>query len=119
MKLLWIDSIIRIMLIYFFALERITPPLNQYSELERMLALRRLNWSYTELSDEFKVKKMTIRYLVRRFGLNGKYKPPIRKGHATSKYDYLLYSEEKLNPGKTYAQYLQADKERKCRELNQ
>jgi len=103
------------MLIYFFAMERITPPLNQYSELERMLALRRLNWSYTELAEEFKVKKTTIRYLVRRFGLNGKYKPPIRKGRATSKYAHILYAEKKVNPGKTYAQYLQEENERKWR----
>lgn len=106
------------MLVYFFALERVTPPLNQYSELERMLALRKLNWSYTELSEEFHVKKMTIRYLVRRFGLAGKYKPPLRRRHATSKYATILYSKEKINPGKSYAEYLKDEETRQRKNRN-
>ncbi len=103
------------MLVYFFTMERITPPLNEYEHLERMLALRSLRWSYTELAREFAVPKTTIRYLVRRFGLNGKYKPPIAGVRTTSKYAHILYARDKINPGKTYAEYLKEDRERQWR----
>lgn len=104
-------------LVYFFRMEKITPPLNEYTELERMLALRSLRWSYGELADEFNVEKTTIRYLVRRFGLAGKYKPPVRQSRATSKYAHILYAKEAINPGKTYLEYLQDDKNRRWRQL--
>lgn len=115
---LWISCILTLVLIYFFNLERLTPPLNIYSELERMLALRKLGASILELSQEFAVPKSTIRYLIRRFGLAGKYKPPIRgkaRKSTPSKYETLLYVKETINPGKTYAQYLQEDRERRLR----
>lgn len=106
------------MLVYFFSLKRISPPLNVYGELEKMLALRKLNWSYTKLSEEFKVPKTTIRYLVRRFGLAGKYNPPIRS-RTTRRLIVPLYTEleERINPGKTYAEYLKDDQDRKWRRL--
>lgn len=96
-----------------------------------MLALRKLNWSYNELSEEFKVPKTTIRYLVRRFGLAGAYNPPIRgklamphlypKGSATRTTGKILYSNpiETTNPGKTYKQYLEDEKNRKWKRLTQ
>lgn len=103
------------MLVYFFRLSKLTRPFNEYSQLERMLALRKLKWSYLELAQEFKVPKLTIRYLVRRFGLVGKYKPSIPGPRTTSKRVTVGYPSENINLGKTYAEYLQEAKERQWR----
>ena len=112
-----------VMLIYFFSLKRISPPLNIYSELEKMLALRSLNWSYNELSEEFKVPKTTIRYLVRRFGLAGRFNPPSPPSHrsATSPPQPLLYNEETDSnySNKSYKDYLDDERKRKWVRLTQ
>ncbi len=109
------------MLIYFFDLKRVSPPLNIYSELERMLALRKLNWSYGELSEEFSVPKTTIRYLVRRFGLAGRINPPVLAQHRTTRIiKKVIYSEDiDSYATKTYAEYLQDEKDRKWKRLTQ
>lgn len=111
------------MLVYFFSLKRLTPPLNVYSELERMLTLRRLNWSYGELSEEFAVPKTTIRYLIRRFGLAGRFNPPTRANHRTTRTItntvYSSLTESKDYSQKTYADYLQDEKDRKWKRLTQ
>lgn len=111
------------MLIYFFDLKRVSPPLNIYAELERMLALRKLNWSYNELSKEFHVPKTTIRYLVRRFGIAGRFNPPTLPHHrsttrSTPKISYTKPTENDYST-KTYADYIRDEKERKWRKLTQ
>lgn len=105
------------MLIYFFKLQKLTQPLNQYSELERMLALRKMGFSYTVLADTFHVPKETIRYLCRRFGLGERNVTTTVKRLAPTPRPKPTYTEEKINPGKTYAEYLAEDRERKRRHL--
>lgn len=109
------------MLVYFFPLKRLTPPLHQYSQLELMLSLRKLGWSYTRLADHFNVPKTTIRYLCRKFGLSEKtVTTVIVREHTTVGRTYPTYDEERINPGKTYAEYLKEERERaRKRLLNQ
>lgn len=110
------------MLIYYFKIKRVTPPLNIYSELEKMLALRKLDWSYGELSEEFNVPKTTIRYLVRKFGLAGRKNPPTLARHRTTRTSLeTTYSKSTdLNyESKTYADYLQDEKDRRWKRLTQ
>lgn len=110
------------MLIYFFNIKKLTKPLNVYQELERMLALRKLNWSYNELSEEFHVPKTTIRYLIRRFGLAGRFNPPTKPCHSTTrstpKISYTKPIENDYST-KTYADYIRDEQERKWRRLTQ
>ena len=105
------------MLIYYFSLKRILPPLNEYSELETMLAMRKLGASYTVLSEHFNCSRNTIEYLCQKFGLGGSINPPIARTTRIEKKP--LYTEEKINQGKTYKEYLQAEKLRKCKNLTQ
>lgn len=105
------------MKVYYFNLRKISPPLSQYSELETMLAMRKLGASYTILAEHFSVRKDTIVYLCRKFGLGGAYNPPIAR--TTRKAKEPLYTEETINPGKTYAEYLKEEKERKWKRLTQ
>lgn len=109
------------MLVYFFRLEKLSQPLNKYPLLEEMLALRALGWSYTTLSDKYSVPKTTIRYLCRRFGLSGNTKTTyIRTSRTTTAMPPELYTdEERINPGKSYAEYLRDERERKWRRLTQ
>lgn len=111
------------MLVYFFDLKRLSKPFDAYSQLEEMLALRKLGWSYTALGDRFSVPKTTIRYLCRRFGLAGNVTVITFRQHsnATSNTSKMLNNEreEMINPGKSYAQYLQEQKDRKWRHLIQ
>lgn len=101
------------MLIYFFKLERLSPPLNQYPELERMLAMRKLGYSYTVLAEYFGVPKLTIRYLVRKFGLaEDTIQPKVIRKRTTIKIPVHTYNEEIINPGKSYAEYLREEKKR-------
>lgn len=104
------------MLVYFFRVQQLTSPFNDYSELEKMLALRAMGFSYTVLAETFNVPKLTIRYLCRRFGLDEKNVTTIVVRQAATtrrpKYDY---SEEKINPGKTYAEYVREERERRNR----
>lgn len=102
------------MLIYFFKIDRLSPPLNQYAELERMLAMRRLGYSYTVLSEHFGVPKLTIRYLVRKFGLaEDVIEPKVIRQRTTVKSVVHTYDEEVINPGKTYKEYLAEEKARR------
>lgn len=105
------------MLIYFFRLSKLTQPLNQYSELERMLALRKMGFSYTVLADTFGVPKETIRYLCRRFGLGERSVTTTVKRIAPTTRLQPIYTEDKINPGKTYAEYLAEDRERQRKRL--
>lgn len=98
-------------------MKNIIPPLNEYPQLERFLALRALGASYGELAEQFHVDKLRVRYICRRFGLAGANKPSIRRGSATSKYTPSPYSEGEINPGKTYQEYLKEDKERQWKNL--
>lgn len=109
------------MLRYYFRLERIVSPLNQYAQLELMLALRALGYSYTELAEKFKCPRNTIEYLCQKFGLGGAKKPPIARSRTTSMKIHTPYyeNEERINPGRTYAEYLQIEKERKWKRLTQ
>lgn len=96
---------------------KLTPPLNIYSELELMLAMRACGYSYTVLADHFSVPKTTIRYLSRKFGLaeNAVQVTVIRK-HTTSEprvKKYAWEDDEPINPGKNYAQYLREAEDRK------
>lgn len=101
------------MLVYFFEVKRLAPPLNRYSQLEEMLALRKMGASYLDLQTRYGVSKDTIVYLCRKFGLGGKMKPPI-KIRRTTRFEFRpTYTEEVINPGKTYAEYL-ADEKRRC-----
>jgi Zn-dependent peptidase ImmA (M78 family) len=106
------------MLHYFFRLEKITPPLHEYSKLEEMLALRALGYSYTVLADRYNVPKTTIRYLVRRFGLTeNKVQATVTRSHTTTQSPKYQYVEETINPGKTYAEYIKEEQERRRRKL--
>ena len=85
-----------------------------------MLALRKLGYSYTVLADKYSVPKTTIRYLCRKFGLHeGVIQTKIVRQRTTTEQDQPSYTEEKINPGKTYAQYLKEEKERRWRYLTQ
>lgn len=112
-----------LMLIYFFKLHSLTEPLNDYSQLEEMLALRKLGWSYTVLADRFNVPKTTIRYLCRKFGLAENIQVTVTRpdGRTTTKTPRILHNEmdEVINPGKSYAEYLQDERDRKWRRLTQ
>lgn len=103
------------MLQYFFRLERISPPLREYSQLEEMLAHRALGWSYTALADKYGVEKTTIRYLCRKFGLAEKSVETIvfRMHPRTTILPPPEPVELRINPGKTYAEYLKEDQERR------
>lgn len=109
------------MLVYFFQIKRIKRPLNVYSQLEEMLALRKLGWSYTDLSKKFATPQNTIAYICQKFNLGGSINPPIRKMRTTSKDPKVFHNErnEAINRGKTYAQYLQDEQERKWQRLTQ
>jgi len=110
------------MLVYFFDLKRLSKPLNEYSQLEEMLALRSLGWSYMALADKFNVPKTTIRYLCRRFGLANNVRVTVLRQDVstTTSHHIETYTEEdRINPGKTYAEYLQEEKDRKWRKLLQ
>lgn len=109
------------MLQYFFKLNKLSPPLHEYSQLEEMLALRKLGWSYTTLADKYKVPKTTIRYLCRKFGLHeGTVQVTIIRT-TTTPVSKIMHNEQEevINPGKTYAQYLQDQKDRKWQRLTQ
>jgi len=107
------------MLQYFFKLQKITPPLNQYPKLEEFLALRALGWSYMALSDRFGIDKSTVRYICRKFGFHEQV-VQVRIFRTTTIMPKSIYNEQEevINPGKTYAQYLQEAKQRKCHGLN-
>lgn len=105
------------MLVYFFRMRRLSPPFNHYPKLEEMLALRSIGWSYGALAERFGVEKLTIRYICRKFGLADSIKPTIFR--ATPKPQITFYDEERINPGKSYAEYLQDERDRKWRRLTQ
>jgi len=110
------------MLVYFFNLNKLSKPLNQYSQLEEMLALRKMGYSYTVLADKYKVPKTTIRYLCRKFGLANNVETLVIRHIVTTtlpKQDFYNEREEKINTGKSYAEYLKEERERKWRKLTQ
>lgn len=106
------------MKVYFFDLKRLTPPLNAYPNLEEFLALRALGHSYTMLSDRFNVPKTTVRYICRKFGYAGNIETIIIRKRTTIPISKPLYTE-RINEGKTYAQYLQAERDRKWKRLTE
>lgn len=112
-------DILQVLLTYYFkSWKRITPSLNPrtaYSNLEEMLALRCLGYSYTVLADRYGVPKETIRFLCRRFGLDQKNVETVffREHSAPTVQPRVDYNEEIINEGKTYAQYLKEEEERK------
>lgn len=85
-----------------------------------MLALRSQGWSYTALAERFECPKLTIRFLTRKHGL-GEQIITVQ----FTRTDYLRTttrpqeevtmggSEERVCVGKTYAEYLKEDQERK------
>jgi len=77
--------------------------------------MRKLGASYMVLAEHFNVEKTTIRYLCRKFGLGGSINPPVHRTTREKKKSF--YTEEAINPGKTYAQYLQEEKDRKRKRL--
>ncbi len=107
------------MLIYFFKLRSLTAPFTKYPRLEEMLALRKLGYSYTVLADRYRVPKYTIRYICRRFGLAGKTATKIRSATTTRKQNKKTPILETINQGKTYAEYLQDERDRKWKRLTQ
>lgn len=100
------------MLVYYFRVSQLVEPLNEYAELERMLALRAMGFSFTVLADTFNVDRNTIRYLCRRFGLGGGKVETTTKRVAPTVRTRPQYTEEKINPGRTYAEYLAIEKQR-------
>lgn len=112
------------MLRYFFVLSKVTPQLREYSELEKMLAMRKLGYSYQALADEFGVEKTTIRYLCRKFGLSEKTVQPLyfrKKTYTIAARREAAYDDQEgpINPGKSYAEYLQDERERHLKRLTQ
>ncbi len=88
--------------------------------LEEMLALRKLGYSYTLLSDKYGVPKTTIRYLCRKFGLHeGAVQTVLIRKRTTTILPKPSHTEETINRGKTYAEYLQIEKQRKWLRLTQ
>lgn len=81
-----------------------------------MLALRKMGFSFTVLSEVFSVDKSTIRYLCRRFGLGEQNVITTVKRTPTPK-PKPVYTEEKINQGHTYAEYLAIEKQRKLERL--
>lgn len=83
-----------------------------------MLALRKLGYSYNVLADRYNVPKSTIRYLCRKFGLHeGTVQAVIVRQRTTTEVPTVTYTEETINPGKTYAEYLKEERERKWKRL--
>lgn len=96
------------------------------NKLDEMLFLRGAGWSYTALAERFECPKLTIRFLARKYGLTGDY---ITIQY--SRQDYLRTTttppqestiggtqpEEKISEGKTYAEYLKDEAERKRKRL--
>lgn len=74
-----------------------------------------MGFSYQILADTFHVEKTTIRYLCRRFGLASNIHTLVKRIdiRTTTKKIEPVYTEENINPGKSYAQYIQDEKNRK------
>lgn len=96
------------------------------SKLYEMLALREMGWSYTALAERYNCPKLTIRYLSRKYGLGHEVikvtvnrttylrattSPPIEVSISETGPD------GKISQGKTYAEYLKEEAERKYRRL--
>ena len=107
------------MKVYLFRIKKLNAPLNIYSELETMLALRSLNWSYNDLADKFHVSRDTIIYLCRKFGLGGAKQPPIKHQRTTRAILKPIYDEPNDYSTKTYADYIRDEKERRWKKLTQ
>lgn len=102
---------------------RTNPP-----KLEEMLNLRLQGWSYTALAEKYDCPKLTIRFLARRNGLGGN-----NIVVQVTRQDYLRMNttpleevtvvqtapEERISQGKTYAEYLKDEHNRKWRRLTQ
>lgn len=90
-------------------------------KLDEMLTLRGQGWSYTALAEKYACPKLTIRFLARKYGL----------GQQTisvqfTRTDYLRTTtrpsevtigntgpEGRISQGKTYAEYVKEDQERR------
>jgi hypothetical protein len=95
------------------------------SKLYEMLALREMGWSYTALAERYNCPKLTIRYLSRKYGLGHEIvtvtvdrQRYLRATTQPSPDVTIGQTEEKICEGKTYAQYLKEEAERKYRRLN-
>ncbi len=92
------------------------------NKLDEMLFLRGAGWSYTALAERYGCPKLTIRFLARKNGLGQTVQ--IQFGHQ----DYLrattplvkestIKAEERVSEGKSYAEYLKEEKERRWKRL--
>ncbi len=91
------------------------------SKLYEMLALRSQGWSYTALAERFDCPKLTIRFLARKYGMG---QNTISVQYTRT--DYLsattrdmqettqTTTEERVNEGKTYAEYLAEEQARRA-----
>lgn len=94
-----------------------------------MLALRGQGWSYTALAEKYECPKLTIRFLARKYGLDGNtvivqftrqdYLKTITIALPPATIIQTTSSEEKVSEGKTYAQYVKDEKERRWKHLIQ
>jgi hypothetical protein len=99
------------------------------AKLEELLVLRRRGWSYGVLAIIYECPKTTIRFMVRKHELASDMVKPVLKlktvrdtlpesePHTTRKVPELPSTVETINEGKTYAQYLQEEQERKRAKL--
>lgn len=94
------------------------------SKLYEMLALRSQGWSYTALAEKFECPKLTIRFLTRKYGLNTitvqfTRTDYLRTAILPPKEVTVSEMGERINEGKTYAQYIKEEQERsKSRNLS-
>lgn len=87
-----------------------------------MLLLRLGGWSYQALADKYECPKLTIRHLARKHGLGGEtviVTTQSSKVTRTTIYTSITGtscttgSDGPINPGKTYAEYVREDQERR------
>lgn len=90
------------------------------SKLFEMLALRERGWSYAALAQRYECPKLTIRWLVRKYGLGENVifaqftiKDYLSITASPQKENQQLFTEEPIRKLKTYAEYLKEDQERK------
>lgn len=85
-----------------------------------MLELRRQGWSYSALSEKYSCPRLTIRYLAKKNGLGREsVVTVITRQQAYPRTQVLLMDQERVNPGKTYAEYLEMERQRRWKRLTQ
>ncbi len=84
------------------------------NHIDLLLNLRRVGWSYNSLSSFFGISSKGIRYQCEKYGIfseeYGMRIPDIREARELGRWKYI--EGEKINKGKSYADYLKESKNR-------